>query len=79
MNKLNKKLMIASIASIVLGVVCLLLENTFYGGIDDNGVLQESFFLPLGMLSLLLGVFIALLLIFRRILLVWFAKKPKKT
>lgn len=76
MNKLKKnKLMTASIISIILGIVCLFLEGTLYGGVDDNGVLQESFFLPLGMLSLLLGIFIAFFLIFRRLLFLLFAKK----
>jgi hypothetical protein len=32
------------------------MENIYYGHIDRNGVLQESFFLPLGTVSLLLGV-----------------------
>ena len=31
------------------------MENIYYGYIDHNGVLQESFFLPLGIVSLLLG------------------------
>jgi len=32
------------------------MENIYYGYIDHNGVLQESFFLPLSTVSLLLGV-----------------------
>ncbi len=32
------------------------MENIFYGYIDQNGVLQESFFLPMGTVSFLLGV-----------------------
>ena len=33
-----------------------LAETAFYGGIDPNGVLQESFFLPLTFILAALGV-----------------------
>ena len=36
-----------SIAMFVLAAICGIAEATFYGGIDENGVLQESLFLPL--------------------------------
>lgn len=31
----------------VLAAICGIAEATIYGGIDENGVLQESLFLPL--------------------------------
>ena len=40
---------------LILGVTCLFLENTFYQYLDEEGVLHESFFLPLGWLSLIAG------------------------
>jgi CHASE3 domain sensor protein len=33
---------------IFIGIVFLLLENIFYNSIQKNGILEESFFLPLG-------------------------------
>ena len=36
-----------SIAMFVLAAICGIAEATFYGGIDENDVLQESLFLPL--------------------------------
>lgn len=69
MNKPAKnKAKIVSILLIAVGIICLILEGTFYGYIDESGVLQESFFLPLGMLTLLLGIFIAFFLIFKQLL-----------
>jgi hypothetical protein len=38
-----------------LGFIFLFLENTFYQYLDEDGVLHESFFLPLGCLSLIFG------------------------
>ena len=45
-----------SLFFLFLGIASLTMENIYYGYIDRNGVLQESFFLPLGTVSLLLGV-----------------------
>ena len=36
--------------------MCLFLENSFYQFVDKDGVLHESFFLPLGCLSLIGGL-----------------------
>ncbi|WP_102868659.1 DUF3955 domain-containing protein [Pseudovibrio exalbescens] len=53
---MNSKLQKSGLFIIVLGAVSLGLEKVYYGGVDSNGVLQESFFLPLGFLLLGLGV-----------------------
>ena len=47
---------LVSLFFLFLGILFLAMENIFYGYIDQDGVLQESFFLPIGTLSLLLGV-----------------------
>ncbi|MBN7820150.1 DUF3955 domain-containing protein [Bowmanella sp. Y26] len=39
----------------LLGGVLLVLEHHFYQYVDVNGVLHESLFLPLGVLSFVLG------------------------
>jgi hypothetical protein len=44
------------IALVVSGVASGILEQNFYGGrLDENNVLQESFFLPLAFILIFLG------------------------
>lgn len=57
---------------LVLGVVSICLENIFYQYLDEDGVLHESFFMPLGVFSLLLGG-LGLLLIVIKVL--WSASR----
>ncbi|WP_299346952.1 DUF3955 domain-containing protein [uncultured Maritalea sp.] len=40
-------LLLTSFILFGLAAICIFAESTFYGGIDENGVLQESLFLPL--------------------------------
>ncbi|WP_282611260.1 DUF3955 domain-containing protein [Pelagibius sp. Alg239-R121] len=49
------KLWIVSIAALAGGAISLMLESIFYGYVDADGVLQESLFLPIGFLLLVLG------------------------
>jgi len=50
------KLMWLGIALVVAGMVSGILEQIFYGGrLDENNVLQESFFLPLAFILIFLG------------------------
>ncbi|MGB0956494.1 MAG: DUF3955 domain-containing protein, partial [Panacagrimonas sp.] len=49
--------MFGSLALLSVGAICLLLEYTFYQSVDELGFLQESFFLPLGMLLIVMGGF----------------------
>lgn len=52
-----KKLMWLGIALIASGVLSAILEQVFYGGrLDENNVVQESFFLPLAFILIFLGV-----------------------
>jgi hypothetical protein len=67
------KLTIAGITFIILGLISGYMQNTYYGYVDAEGVLHDSFFLPLSVLLLILGV---LLLIIA--LLVMLFKKAKK-
>lgn len=81
MNKsIKNKIKLISVLLIIFGIICLVLEGIFYGDMDALGVLQESFFLPLGMLTLLLGIFIAFFLVFKRLLTLLFTKhlSPKQ-
>ena len=49
------KLMWLGIAALIAGVASGTLERTFYGYVDENNVLQESFFLPLAFILIFLG------------------------
>ena len=49
------KLMWLGIAAMMAGVASGVLERTFYGYVDENNVLQESFFLPLAFIMIVLG------------------------
>ena len=49
------KALIFSLGLLVTGIVCLVLENTFYQYVDKDGVLHESLFLPLGSICVLLS------------------------
>jgi len=49
------KLTWLGIAMVMAGMVSGVLEKTFYGYVDENNVLQESFFLPLAFILIFLG------------------------
>ena len=66
---MNSRLRISGFIALVLAGLSWLAETAFYGGIDPNGVLQESFFLPLTFILAALGViliFISLLVMRRK-------------
>ncbi|GJL83728.1 MAG: hypothetical protein DHS20C01_33620 [marine bacterium B5-7] len=56
-NETNMKITVfrVSIILLMIGVISIILENVFYQYVDDNGVLHESFFMPLGVIALLSG------------------------
>ncbi len=47
---IQTKPFLLSLFLVLLGILSLGLENIFYGYIDQNGVLQESFFCLWGLL-----------------------------
>ena len=53
---IKTKLFLVGLFFLLLGILSLAMENIFYGDIDQDGVLQESFFLPLGSISVIMGV-----------------------
>ena len=50
------KLFLVGLLFLFLGILSLIMENIFYGYVDQDGILQESFFLPLGGFSFSLGL-----------------------
>ena len=63
----QNKLYLLSLFFLTSGITFLVLEKIFYQSIDNNGVLQESWFMPLGFLSLLLGCIILVYIILKKI------------
>ncbi len=52
---------------ILLGIMSYVAEQVFYGGtIDENGVVQESFFLPLALLLGFLGLIVLVISLFKK-------------
>ncbi len=49
------RLMWIGVTLIVAGITSGILEQVFYGGFDENNVLQESFFLPLAFILIFFG------------------------
>jgi hypothetical protein len=45
----------AGIILLLIGVVALMIQNTFYGYVDADGILRDSLFLPLGVLATIVG------------------------
>lgn len=54
-GSLNSKLCKAIFLLLLVALVSLFIENTFYQYLDEDGFLHESLFLPLGAFSLLLA------------------------
>ncbi len=48
-------ILIFSVLLLVVGAACILFENYFYQYVDEQGVLHESLFMPLGTILLLLA------------------------
>ncbi len=53
---MRKILIIASLVFFALAALSGLAETLFYGGVDADGVLQESFFLPLSFILAFAGI-----------------------
>ncbi len=68
---LKTKLFMTSLFFLALGTISFVIQNLFYGYIDENGILHDSFFLPLSIISLLLG---GIILFFS---IIWFYLKKQ--
>lgn len=66
--KYKNKMIVTSLLLLFLGAAFLLLENVFYQYIDEDGLLHESFFMPLGFLSIFLGLSFLLVIAIRRLM-----------
>lgn len=62
------RVLFAGLAFLTIGISCLFIENIFYQYLDDDGVLQESFFMPLGALFLAFGVLMFCYLVVKKLI-----------
>jgi len=67
MNILTNKTLLASLLLLSLGILSLIAESTFYQFLDNDGYLHESMFLPLGMISIVVGMLFLLIFIIQKI------------
>jgi hypothetical protein len=61
---MKSKIRLTGISAIIIAVLLWLAEKVFYGGIDADGVLQESFFLPLSFLLGAIGILLFVVSLF---------------
>jgi hypothetical protein len=61
------KIFYLSLLLLGLGIVFIIAENSFYQYVDDTGILHESFFMPLGMLSILMGSVVLLFCLIQKV------------
>jgi len=54
--KLTYKSLFSGVFFLLIGVIFLIIENTFYQYLDEDGFLHESLFMPLGVLALIFGI-----------------------
>ncbi|MCJ8294616.1 MAG: DUF3955 domain-containing protein [Colwellia sp.] len=67
MNISTNKTFLTSLFLLGLGMLSLIAESTFYQFIDNDGFIHESMFLPLGMISIAVGMLFLLVFIIQRI------------
>lgn len=67
MNVFTNKILITSLTFLVLGMVFITAENIFYQYLDSDGFLYESIFMPLGAISIALGILFLLIFIIQKI------------
>lgn len=60
MSKQSQKHLTIATVLVTVGVISLIMENYHYQYLDEQGVLHESLFLPLGMCSLITGAVLGL-------------------
>jgi DMSO/TMAO reductase YedYZ heme-binding membrane subunit len=61
---MKSKIRLIGISAIIIAVLFWLAEKIFYGDIDADGVLQESFFLPLSFLVGAIGILLLVVSLF---------------
>ena len=66
--KLKSKAGFLGLCFLLIGIISLIIENTYYQYLDEGGVLQESFFLPMSVFSLIIGAILIIISIINKII-----------
>ena len=56
MNIFTSKTLTIALIWFGLGLLFIIVENTFYQFLDNDGVLHESMFMPLSVISIAVGI-----------------------
>ena len=67
MNYSVNKLFVLSLIFLGVGIIFIVAENSFYQYVDDKGVLHESLFMPLGMISIFAGTLVLFFYVIHKI------------
>ncbi|EDM68444.1 MAG: DUF3955 domain-containing protein [Moritella sp.] len=67
MNFFTNKALTLALISLGLGLIFIIAENIFYQFVDSDGVLHESMFMPLGVISITVGILFLLFFIIQKI------------
>lgn len=68
MHLLTNKTLMLGFCLLLTGAIFMLVENSYYQYVDNNGVLHESLFLPLSMLCFALGLFFVASILARKVI-----------
>jgi len=74
---MKHKTLISALFFLVAGVVLLFIENSYFQRVDENGLLHESLFLPLGVFSLIVGFLMLLVLLAKNGIMLLSNKRPE--
>lgn len=74
MKNVTNKTLVFVLIPFGLGIVFLIAENTFYQYVDNEGILHESMFMPLGVLSIVVGILFLLFFLMQQVRY-WYNKK----
>jgi len=59
---MKHKLFYSGLLFILCGAIFVFLENAFYQYVDENGLLHESLFMPLGAIAVVIGLLLLFIL-----------------
>lgn len=54
-DRVTVSMKITGIILLIIGVISIIIQNTFYGYVDADGMLHDSIFLPVGVIATILG------------------------
>ena len=59
-NSSISKLFVTGVFFIITGVISWFIQNIYYGHVDEDGTINDSFFLPLAFIFIIIGTILLL-------------------